>query len=128
MNALAASHAGADPHGISEIKNDLGMGTAEGVADDVVDLLLAAGAHTPRALDTGIKINGDGGMGQIASGLFSSGKAGFAHTETLGCAVQRHGLSGGGSPLWQLSLRPVATGAAVAGNQAAESLWCKGVV
>ena len=47
---------------------------------------------------------------------------------TLGCAVQRHGLSGGGSPLRQLSLRPVATGAAVAGNQAAESLWCKGVV
>ena len=46
----------------------------------------------------------------------------------LGCAVQRHGLSGGVSPLRQLSLRPVATGAAVAGNQAAESLWCKGVV
>ena len=31
----------------------------------------------------------------------------------LGCAVQRHGLSGGVSPLRQLSLRPVATGAVV---------------
>ena len=35
-------------------------------------------------------------------------------------------LSVGASPTRQLSLRPVATGAAVAGNQAAESLWCKG--
>src|SRR5919108_5254180 len=31
LDALAAGHAGADPHGIPEIKNDLGMGAAEGI-------------------------------------------------------------------------------------------------
>jgi hypothetical protein len=47
-------------------------------------------------------------------------------SQRWGVAVLRHGLSVGASPTRQLSLRPVATGAAVAGNQAAESLWCKG--
>ena len=43
-----------------------------------------------------------------------------------GVAVQRRGLSRGASPVRQLSLQPVATGAAAAGNEAARSLWCKG--
>ena len=42
------------------------------------------------------------------------------------CAVQRHGLSAGANPARQLSLQPVAIGAVVEVNEAAEASGVEG--
>ena len=47
-------------------------------------------------------------------GTLRAARSGARLALRWGVAVQRHGLSRGASPLRQLSLRPVATGAAVA--------------
>ena len=54
LHAFAAGHAGAHPHGVVEIKDDLRFRAAPGHADDVVDLDLAAGADAKGAMDAGV--------------------------------------------------------------------------
>src|SRR3546814_11336747 len=51
LHALAAGHAGRLPHRVVEVEDHLGAVAAEGHADDVVHLHLAAGPHTAIALD-----------------------------------------------------------------------------
>ena len=65
LHALAAGDAGALAHGITGIEHDLGARAAEGEADDVVDLLLAARAHAARTLNAGIQIHRDGRVRQV---------------------------------------------------------------
>src|SRR6202521_1234023 len=55
LHTFAAGHASARTHGIGEIEHDFRMMAAEGIADHVVDLFLAAGAHTARALDASVR-------------------------------------------------------------------------
>jgi hypothetical protein len=75
------------------------MLAAERVADDVVHLLLAAGAHAARALDAGIEVHRDAGVGNIGLGLLPGFKPGQSNPELarpavhpvdLGVALLRH--------------------------------------
>src|SRR2546425_6912497 len=59
LHALAAGHAGGLAHRVVEVEHDLRVIPPPGVADDVVHLLLAAGAHAARALDPRVQIHGD---------------------------------------------------------------------
>ena len=65
LHALAAADAGGGTHGIVHVEHDLGVLAAEGEADHVVDLLVAAGAQAARALDAGVEIDGDTGVREI---------------------------------------------------------------
>src|SRR5207249_192748 len=62
-------------HRIVEIEHDLRMPAAEREADDIVDLLLAAGAHAARALDAGVEIDGHRRVRDISGGLRARGEA-----------------------------------------------------
>ena len=57
LHALAAGDARRVAHRIVEVEHDLRFAGAEGVADDVVDLLFAAGAHAALALDAGVEVH-----------------------------------------------------------------------
>ena len=59
LHAFAAGDAGRVAHRVVHVEDDLRVVAAEGQADDVVDLLVAAGAHAARALDAGVEVDGD---------------------------------------------------------------------
>ena len=65
LHAFTAGDAGGVAHGIVEVEHDLGVLAAKRIADDVVDLLLPARPHATPALDAGIEVRGDGGVGEI---------------------------------------------------------------
>src|SRR6185295_2088363 len=65
LDALAAGDARGVAHRVVEVEDDLRPGAAEGVADDVVHLLLAARAHATAALDAGVEMNRNRRMGQV---------------------------------------------------------------
>ena len=78
LDALAAGDAGAEPHGVGAVEDDLRGRAAPGHADNVVDLDLAAGAHAEAAVDARIEVDGHrrmaaigvrGGPGGEAAGL-----------------------------------------------------------
>ena len=72
LHAFAAGHAGAGTHGVVQVKHDFAVRAAQGVADHVVDLLFAAGAHAAVALDAGVQVDRHGGVRHVGLGLFSS--------------------------------------------------------
>ena len=57
LHAFAAGHAGGCAHRVVLVEHDLGMRAAERIADHIIGLLFAAGAHAARALDAGIEID-----------------------------------------------------------------------
>ena len=61
---------------------------AKGIADHIIDLLLAAGPHTAGALDAGVEIDGDGRMRQIGRHGLALFKAGFINLEPIGPVIQ----------------------------------------
>ena len=65
LHAFAAGDAGAHPHGVVEIKDDLGFRAAPGHADDVVHLNLAASADAKGAMDAGVQVDRHGGMAGV---------------------------------------------------------------
>ena len=65
LHALAAADAARCAHRIVEVEHDRRLRAAPGVADDVVDLHLAAGAHAARALDAGGKVDRHGRVRQV---------------------------------------------------------------
>jgi len=69
LHALAAGDAGRVAHRVVEVEHDLRVLAAERVADDVVHLLLAAGAQAARALDAGVEVDGDRRVRQIGFDL-----------------------------------------------------------
>jgi hypothetical protein len=75
-HACAAGDAGRLPHRIVEIEHGLGTDAAEGHADHVIDLHLAAGTDTEPAIDAGIEVDGHGWMRQIGLWNGVGGKAG----------------------------------------------------
>src|SRR5690606_26443957 len=81
LHAFAAGHAGGVAHGVVHVEDDFRMTATEGVADDVVDLLLATGTYAARALDTGVEIDGNGWIGQVGVGRQArcEARAGYAH-------------------------------------------------
>src|ERR1700722_15299877 len=65
LHALAAADAGGGTHGIIHVEHDLCVLAAEGEADHIADLLVAAGAQAARALDAGVEIDGNAGVREI---------------------------------------------------------------
>ena len=65
LDAFAAGHAGRVAHRVVEVEHDLRVTAAKGVADDVVDLFLAAGAHAAAALDAGVEVDRNRGMRDV---------------------------------------------------------------
>ena len=59
-------------HGVVEVEHDRAVRAAQRVADDVVDLLLAAGAHAAVALDAGVEVDRHGRMRQVGRGLLAA--------------------------------------------------------
>ncbi len=74
LHALAAGHAGAVAHGVVQVEHDFAVMAAKGVADDVVDLFFAAGAHAAVALNAGIEVDRHRRVRHVGRGL---GAAGF---------------------------------------------------
>ena len=98
LDALPAAHAGATAHGIVEIEDDPGMRTPKGIADHVIDLLLAAGAHAACALDAGVEVDGDGGVGEVRRRLLAPGEARGADLQPVRPAVQLRARGVGRAP------------------------------
>ena len=69
LHAFAAGDAARCAHRVVEVEHDLRMRAAERVADDVVDLFLAAGAHAARALDAGVEVDRHRRMREIGGRL-----------------------------------------------------------
>ena len=81
LNALATGHAGAGTHGVIHVKHNLGLVAAKRETNHIVDLLVATGAQTARALDTGIQIHGDGGVAQVRRRLRAGRKSRLAKAQ-----------------------------------------------
>ena len=64
------------------------MITASGIANDIIDLHFTAGAHTARALDAGIQVDGNGGMTEIGLRLRPASKPRLAQLHLLRPVVQ----------------------------------------
>ena len=88
LHTLAAGHAGAFSQGVAHVEHDLRMFAPVGVADDIVDLLLPAGAHATGAVYAGVQVDGDGGMGQVRGDRLARREAGREHLEPGGPGVQ----------------------------------------
>ena len=72
LHAFAASHTGAVAHGIVQVKHNFTVRAAHRVADDVIDLLFAAGAHAAVALNAGIQIDRHGRVRDVGLGLLAA--------------------------------------------------------
>src|SRR5206468_7264989 len=68
LHAFAAGDTRRVAHRVVEIKHYLGVMTAAGHADHVVDLHLATGADTEIAMDAGVEIDCHGGMRAVGRG------------------------------------------------------------
>ncbi len=65
LHAFATGDAGGVAHRVAHVEHDFGVRTAECITDDVVDLFFAASAHATGALNTGIEVDGNGGVGEV---------------------------------------------------------------
>ena len=68
LHTFTAANAGALPHGIIKIKDNLRAHSAAGHADHVIDLHIAAGTDAEITVDAGIQIDRHGRMRQIIDG------------------------------------------------------------
>jgi hypothetical protein len=84
LHALPATHAGGGAHRVVHVEHDLRVLAARGQADDIVGLLITAGAHAACALDAGIQVHGNGGMRQVCLHGGARRKTGLAHFELHG--------------------------------------------
>ena len=81
LHALAAGNAARGAHRIVKVEHDLRMLTTKGVADDIIHLLFAAGAHAAVALYARIKIDRDGRVRHVPLHLRARRKARQTHIE-----------------------------------------------
>ena len=91
LHAFAAGHASAAAHGVVQIEHDFAVRAAHGVADHVVDLLFAAGAHAAVALDAGIEVHRHRGVRHIGGGLVAAQGFEFGadlHAQAIGPVAQ----------------------------------------
>lgn len=72
LHTFAAGHAGALGHGVIQVEDDLAVGPAQRVADHIVDLFFAAGAHAAVALDAGVQVHRHGRVAQVGRGLLAA--------------------------------------------------------
>src|SRR5690606_38725419 len=83
LHALAARHTGGVAHGVVEVEHELRVPAPEGIPDDVVHLLFAAGADAPLALDAGVEMHRDRRMREILGWLRTFAEARLADAELL---------------------------------------------
>ena len=88
LHAFAAGDARRFAHRIVHVEDDRRMRAAKRVADHVVHLLLAAGAHAARALDAGVEIDRHRRMRQIGRRLRTSWKARRADAEHIAPVIE----------------------------------------
>ncbi len=88
LHAFAAGDAGRCAHRIVHVEDDLRVLAAEGQADDVVDLLVAAGAQAACALDAGVEVDRDRGVRHVLRRLRARGEARLADAEFFGPLVE----------------------------------------
>ena len=81
LHAFAARHAGRLAHRVAQVEHDLRVPAAKRIADHVVDLHLAAGAHAARALDARVEIDRHRGMREVRRRLRARGEARLADGE-----------------------------------------------
>ena len=72
LHTFATSHARAIAHLVIQIKHDLAVCAAMGIANHIVHLFFAAGTHTAIALDTRIEVHRHRGVRHIAGGLLAA--------------------------------------------------------
>jgi hypothetical protein len=84
LHAFTAGDAGRFTHRIVEVEHDLGLVTAIGHADHVIDLDLAAGTHAQAALDAGVEIDAHGRMAGVALPALGRGEAALCNLDLLG--------------------------------------------
>ena len=85
LHAFAAGDAGRLAHRIVEVEHDLRMPAAIRVADDVVDLLLAAGAHAARALDARVEVDRHRRMREVGGRLRARARSAACRRRALRC-------------------------------------------
>ena len=78
LDAFAAGHAGRCAHRVVHVEHDLHVVAAKCQADDIVDLLVATGAHTAGALDACVEMDGDGRVRQVFGNLLACFEAWLA--------------------------------------------------
>ena len=88
LHAFAAGHASRSAHRVVHVEDDLGLIAAEGHADHVIDLLVATGAQTARALDAGVQIDRNRRVREIRLGLNPGLEARCTHSPLGGPLVE----------------------------------------
>ena len=91
LHAFAAGHTGALGHGVVEVENDLAVRPTQRVADHVVDLFLAAGAHAAVALDAGVQVHSHGGVAEVGRRLLAAQgleRGAHGHAQAIGPSTQ----------------------------------------
>ena len=83
LHALAAGDAGRFAHRVVEVEHRHRLIAAVGIADDVVHLDFAAGAHAARALDAGVEVYRDRRVRNIGLRLLSRREPGLADAQAL---------------------------------------------
>ena len=92
LHAFAAGDAGRGAHRVVEIEHDLLAMAAEGHADDVVDLHLAAGADAEIALNAGVEIDRHRGMAAVGRGIaFARGQPAHRDVHPIGPVPELRG-------------------------------------
>ena len=84
LHAFAAGHAGRGAHRVVLVEHDLRRRAAEGIADHVVALLFAAGAHAAVALDAGVKVHAHRRVRFVARRLFARLETRVGHAQLAG--------------------------------------------
>jgi hypothetical protein len=98
LDALAAGHAGARPHGLVEVEDHLGLVAPIGHADHVVDLDLPAGPDAEGAVDASVQVDRYRGVADVRRWRVPGGEAALGEVQVvrpppeLGLRVVGHGL------------------------------------
>ena len=97
LHAFAAGDARRRAHRVVHVEDDLRALAAERQADDVVDLLVAAGANAARALDAGVEVDRHRRVRQVLRHRRARRKARLADAEVLcpGVELAVPGVRGG---------------------------------
>jgi len=84
LHALTTGDTGGCAHRVVEIEHDFRLTATKRVADHVVVLFLAAGAHAARALDAGVEVDRHRGVRKIGIGLLAGVESRCRHAEFAG--------------------------------------------
>ena len=99
LYAFSAGDTGAVAHGVIHVEDNLGVAAPEGVADNVIDLFLAAGPDAASTLYAGIQVDGYRGVGDVRFRLAALFEARRVQPKVLRPMIQFRGRGIGGFAL-----------------------------